>query len=70
VVELPAGGPGEEEVVARLAAAGVAVHGIGQYRRRAGADRTGIVVGYGTPAEHAFPAALRALTESLRAACS
>jgi GntR family transcriptional regulator/MocR family aminotransferase len=27
--------------------------------------RTGLVVGYGTPAEHAFPAALRALVQGL-----
>jgi GntR family transcriptional regulator / MocR family aminotransferase len=65
VVELPAHGPDEAEVVDALAAAGVAVPGIGEYWHCPGPRPRGLVVGYGTPAEHAYPAALRALTDAL-----
>jgi GntR family transcriptional regulator / MocR family aminotransferase len=67
VIDLPADGPSEPEVVARLAAAGVSVDGLGRYWHRPGRRPRGIVVGYGTPAEHAFPAALTALVDALAA---
>jgi GntR family transcriptional regulator/MocR family aminotransferase len=64
VVELT-GGQRESEMVDALAAAGVAVHGLEPYwHRRRGAS--GLVVGFGTPPEHAFPAALAALIAGLR----
>jgi GntR family transcriptional regulator/MocR family aminotransferase len=66
VVHLPVDGPPEEDVVASLAAAGVVVHGLSGYWHRPRRRRPAIVVGFGTPAEHAFPAALAALTEELR----
>jgi GntR family transcriptional regulator/MocR family aminotransferase len=64
VVELT-GGQDEAEVVDGLAAAGVAVHPLQPYwyRRR---PLSGLVVGFGTPPEHAFPAALAALIAGLR----
>jgi len=68
VVDLPDDGPAEADVVASLAAAGVVVHGLGGYWHRPRSRRPGIVVGFGTPAEHAFPAALAALTDALRRA--
>ena len=68
VVDLPDHGPAEADVVASLAAAGVVVHGLGAYWHRPRSRRPGIVVGFGTPAEHAFPAALAALTDALRRA--
>jgi len=64
VVELT-GGQRESEVVEALARGGVAVHGLERYwhRRR---PVSGLVVGFGTPPEHAFPAALTALIAGLR----
>jgi GntR family transcriptional regulator/MocR family aminotransferase len=67
VLDLPADGPTDVEVVARLAANGVAVHGLGRYWHRSGRRPRGIVVGYGTPPEHGFPAAVGALTAVLAA---
>jgi GntR family transcriptional regulator/MocR family aminotransferase len=63
VVELT-GGRSEPAAVDQLAAAGVAVHALGPYfhRRR---PTSGLVVGFGTPPEHAFPAALAALIAGL-----
>ena len=68
VVDLPVHGPAEADVVSSLAAAGVVVHGLSGYWHRPQPRRPGIVVGFGTPAEHAFPAALAALTAGLRRA--
>ena len=64
VVELT-GGQSEAEAVAALAAGGVAVHGLRAYAQRGG-GAAGLVVGFGTPPEHAFPAALAALIAGLR----
>ena len=47
---------------------GVGVHGLGRYWHRPRPRRPGLVVGFGTPAEHAFPAALAALTDGLQRA--
>jgi GntR family transcriptional regulator/MocR family aminotransferase len=65
VVELPSDGPSEPEVLGALAADGVAVHGLSPYWHRSGARPRGIVVGYATPPEHAFPAAVEALGAGL-----
>ncbi len=65
VLLLPPGGPPERELVARAAAAGLAVSGLAACRADrsdAGADApSGLVIGYGTPPEHAFAGALDAL---------
>ena len=65
LVELPEAGPDEHEVVAALARQRVGVQGLGPYWHRPEGHRPGLVVGFGTPAEHAFPAALAALTSAL-----
>ena len=64
VVQL-ADGRSEAEAVARLAAGGVAVHPLAPYWHRS-RPASGLVVGFGTPPEHAFPAALAALIAGLR----
>ena len=58
VLDLPADGPSEAEVLAALAADGVAADGLSRYWHRPGPRPSGLVVGFGAPAEHAFPAAL------------
>jgi GntR family transcriptional regulator/MocR family aminotransferase len=70
VVELPEpradeSSVGEADTVAALAAAGVAVQGLGDYWHLPGRRPQGLVVGYGTPPEHDYPAALDALTTTL-----
>ncbi|WP_324793386.1 PLP-dependent aminotransferase family protein [Streptomyces cyaneofuscatus] len=77
VVELP---PGTERSVVRAAAwQGLAVEGLADYRHpgaeqakgeqadseQADGARDGLVVGYATPAEHAYPEALEALCRAL-----
>lgn len=57
----------ESPVVEGLLAREVAVGALGPAFHAPVPDRTGLVVGYGTPAEHAFPAALDALVAGLAA---
>jgi GntR family transcriptional regulator / MocR family aminotransferase len=64
VVELPEGSPPERELVKRAAQHGLAVTGMELYGGSA-ADRPALVVGYGTPPEHSFAGALRALCAAL-----
>lgn len=68
VVELP---PGTEEAALRAARReGVAVEGLARFRHPESPDTgpDGLVVGYGTPPEHAFTAAVDALCRALRGA--
>ncbi len=66
VIDLPDDGPTENEVVEHLAGDGVAVHGLAGYHHRAGArSRPALVVGFASPAEHAFAVGARALASSL-----
>jgi GntR family transcriptional regulator / MocR family aminotransferase len=65
VVELPPG-MGEEETVERAAARGLLVEGLGAYAAPGVEHTAALVIGYGTPPEHAFDAALRALRTLLR----
>ncbi|MGW2619685.1 MocR-like pyridoxine biosynthesis transcription factor PdxR [Streptomyces sp. NPDC001500] len=60
----------EEEVLARAAAEGLAVGGLGEHWHAdgpsgAGGRPQGLVVGYGTPRERAYPEALEALARVL-----
>ncbi|WP_233521404.1 MocR-like pyridoxine biosynthesis transcription factor PdxR [Streptomyces triticagri] len=67
VLELP---PGTEQSTVRAAAwQNLAVNGLTGFRHPTGAlpPRDGLVVGYGTPADHAWPGALEALCAALRA---
>ncbi len=66
VLELTDAGAVERDVVERLAAAGVAVHPLGRYWHHRRHGPKGLVVGFGTPPAHAFPAALEALIAALR----
>jgi GntR family transcriptional regulator/MocR family aminotransferase len=55
----------EEEVVARAAARGLLVQGLSEYAWGGVEHPPALVVGYGTPPEHAFDAALAALRRTL-----
>ncbi|MEE1822889.1 PLP-dependent aminotransferase family protein [Streptomyces sp. BE20] len=64
VLQLPPGAGPEAELVARARAAGLVVSGLGPHLldpSLAPDAPPALVVGYGTPPEHAFPAALDAL---------
>ncbi|QNE77817.1 aminotransferase class I/II-fold pyridoxal phosphate-dependent enzyme [Streptomyces finlayi] len=65
VLELPAGT--EQSVVRAAAWQGLAVEGLSDYLHPAATEggRDGLVVGYSTPAEHAYPPALDALCRAL-----
>ena len=70
--ELPPG-PGaaaaaEQDVVARAAARGLAVAPLAPYRVTGRHDRPALIVGYGTPPEHAFSGAVARLCAVLREA--
>ena len=66
VIELPAGGPDEAEVVRHLARAQVAVHGLSDYRRRGRTDHPpALVVGFATPPEHGFVVGALVLADAL-----
>ncbi|MBI5161469.1 MAG: PLP-dependent aminotransferase family protein [Micrococcales bacterium] len=65
VVELP-NGQGEEAVIARAADAGLALDGLAGYAMPGAARRPpSLVVGYGAPTPHLWPAALEALAAVL-----
>jgi GntR family transcriptional regulator / MocR family aminotransferase len=60
VLELPAGQT-EEEILTRAAEHGLAIEGLRGYNATGRPHRPALVVGYGTPPEHAFPAAVSQL---------
>lgn len=64
LLELPAG-QDESEVVARAARRGLAIEGLGPYNATQGHRRPALVVGYGTPPEHEFTAAIARLCAGL-----
>ncbi|MET8540682.1 PLP-dependent aminotransferase family protein [Kitasatospora sp. NPDC004799] len=70
VLQLPPGSTPEPELLARARQAGLSLNGLAWHRAApAPADAPpALVVGYATPPEHAFPAAVRALCELLRGA--
>ena len=67
LVELPGGHQAELEIVARAAAQGLALAGLGNFRVSDGhdADRGGLVIGYARPPAHAYRGALAALVDVL-----
>ncbi|SFJ99630.1 transcriptional regulator, GntR family [Streptosporangium canum] len=65
MVTLPAGGPGEQETLAHASARGVALGSLGGHWHRPGDHPQAIIVGYGTPREHVYPAALDTLADVL-----
>ena len=65
LVELPAGGPAEAEIVALARKRHIAVEGLAQHWMEQAAHPPGLVVGYATPAAHAFDPGLHALARLL-----
>ncbi|MPY93442.1 MAG: aminotransferase class I/II-fold pyridoxal phosphate-dependent enzyme [Acidimicrobiia bacterium] len=65
VVELPAHGPAPSEMAAAAAARGIAVHPLSRFWYGPGACPPALVVGYGTPPEHAYRRAVAALVALL-----
>ena len=61
-------GPGqrEEQVVARAAARGVAIEGLGGYALREHTRGPALVIGYATPPEHGYTTALARLVAAVR----
>jgi GntR family transcriptional regulator / MocR family aminotransferase len=53
LLELP-GGQAERDIITRAARRGLALEGLGSYQRAPGTYPPALVVGYGTPHEHAF----------------
>ncbi|MER7751406.1 PLP-dependent aminotransferase family protein [Kitasatospora sp. NPDC097643] len=72
VVQLPPGATPEAELLARAGAAGISLNGLSWHRAdpaEAGPDTApALVIGYATPPDRDFPAALAALCELLRTA--
>jgi GntR family transcriptional regulator/MocR family aminotransferase len=67
LISLPPGGPAEQEVLRTAAACDVGVGHLGDRWHTPGDHHPqGIIVGYGTPNAHAYPAAIDALTHVLR----
>ncbi|MGH6655491.1 MAG: PLP-dependent aminotransferase family protein, partial [Actinocrinis sp.] len=72
LLSLPAHGPDEDEVLARAAEYEVSIEGLNTHwhgaanREHTGNRPRGLIVGYGTPTERAYPAALDALAHVLR----
>ncbi|PXY25119.1 GntR family transcriptional regulator [Prauserella coralliicola] len=65
LLTLPEGGPGEAEVLASAKRQSLALQGLGPHWITPGDHPQGLVLGYATPAEHAFSATLEALGRTL-----
>jgi GntR family transcriptional regulator/MocR family aminotransferase len=65
VVELPRGKP-EHQVIARAAARGVAIEGLGDYALGEHTRGPALVIGYATPPDHAYTTALARLTAAIQ----
>jgi GntR family transcriptional regulator/MocR family aminotransferase len=66
LISLPGSGPDEAELLARAASRGIAVGSLGEHWHGGDGPRMqGLIVGYGTPTERAYPAALDALAHLL-----
>ena len=65
VVELPRGKT-EQQVIARAAARGVALEGLGGYALGDHARGPALVIGYATPPDHAYTTALARLTAAIQ----
>jgi GntR family transcriptional regulator/MocR family aminotransferase len=64
VLELP-GQPDEKDVVARAARHGLRVEGLGFYRLAPQPAAPALVIGYGTPPDHAYTGAIARLCATL-----
>jgi GntR family transcriptional regulator/MocR family aminotransferase len=70
VVELPAVGPSEDEVIARADAEGLALEGMRTHFHAGDGCPLGLVIGFATPSERDYPAAISLLCRILRRAYS
>jgi GntR family transcriptional regulator/MocR family aminotransferase len=68
MIGLPAGGPSEDGVLRRAAARGLAVGDLGSHWHTPGPHPAGLIIGYSTPGDRAFPEALDVLMRVLRSA--
>ncbi|HEY1914521.1 MAG TPA: aminotransferase class I/II-fold pyridoxal phosphate-dependent enzyme, partial [Streptosporangiaceae bacterium] len=71
LIGLPPGGPVERDVLALAGEQGLGVGALGEHWHEsdeAGRRPQGIIVGYGTPGEGAYPGALEVLTRVMRSA--
>ncbi|MER7891652.1 PLP-dependent aminotransferase family protein [Micromonospora sp. NPDC094482] len=68
LIQLPDAGPTEDRVIERAAAQGLALNGLrAHWHVPGGVDTRGIIVGYATPGQASYPAALDTLARVLRA---
>jgi len=65
LLTLPSEGEDERDISARAEASGVAIGRLGEHWHSAGRHPQGIIVGFGTPSDLVYPAALNALAEVL-----
>ena len=65
LVALPPGGPSERDVLAEAARRGLALGDLGSHWHGTGDHPQGLIVGYGTPSESRYPAALDLLARVL-----
>jgi GntR family transcriptional regulator/MocR family aminotransferase len=65
LVKLPATGPAEARIIERAAARGLALRSLSDHWQRPAEYQPRLIVGYSTPAEQVWPAALDALCEVL-----
>ena len=70
MIDLPLSGPTEADVLASAAERGLAMEGLATHWHSVSDDARpqGLIVGYGTPGAHAYPAALDVLARVLRGA--
>jgi GntR family transcriptional regulator / MocR family aminotransferase len=68
LIRLPAQGPSEEDILYRAAARGLALATLGPHWHAPNPADTpqGLIVGYATPSQASYPAALDALARTLR----
>jgi GntR family transcriptional regulator/MocR family aminotransferase len=67
LIDLPAGGPGEADVLAAAGQHGVALESLGPHWHRPGDHPQGLLIGFASATERAYPVAVEALIRVLRA---
>jgi GntR family transcriptional regulator/MocR family aminotransferase len=65
-VVLPVTGPGEQEIIAAAADAGLALEGLSRHWHAGAAPTGGLLIGFSKPGEAAYPAAVSLLARILR----
>lgn len=67
LVTLPGDGPTEDRLLARCARSGIALRGLAELHHDPAGRPQGLLIGFAAPSEHAYPAALDALSTALAA---